>query len=195
MSTADAPTAEPVRLEYTLAADDLLDGLTAAHRVVQRPWYLRHLNLLIVAGVVLFFVAKTALSGDTSATSWIALAVASVVVLLLTVLMTWLFRRVADPAKLTYRWSSRQLIRGNPMLAQPLRVVVGADGVQVASAAGETTARWTQHPYHVETAKSVALLASDRIGAAVLVLPKRAMGKGDLTVLRALLAAHTRRLG
>lgn len=193
--SADAPAAQPVLLEYTLTPDDLVDGLTAAHRVVRRPWYLRQLAPLVTVAVVLVVVAKTALAGDGTPTMWIALAVAVAIVLLLTAGMSRLLRRLADPAKLTYRWSARQMIRGNPGLAQPLRVAVGAGGLHIVAAGGETTARWAQHPYHVETPRSFVLLASDRLGASVLVLPKRAMGETDAAGLRALLSAHTGRLG
>ncbi|SCL20605.1 hypothetical protein GA0070624_2047 [Micromonospora rhizosphaerae] len=192
--SADA-TAQPVLLEFTLTADDLLDGLTAAHRVIRRPWYLRWLAPLLTLGIVLVVALKSALSGDLTPTVGVALAILAMFMLLFSVGLTLLFRRRLNPARLTYRWSSRQLIQGNPMLARPLRVSVGEAGVHIAGATGETRTAWSQYPYHLETARSFALLASDRLGAAVLVLPKRAMGETDAAGLRALLAAHTRRLG
>ncbi|MFG2056767.1 YcxB family protein [Micromonospora sp. NPDC048930] len=187
-----APTAQPVRIEFTLTADDLLDGLTEAHRVVRRPWYLRRpflyaLGLVIGVGI--------AAGGDPPSFggSWLPV-VGLVVVLVVALGVAHLLLRLMNPVKLTYRWSARQLVRGNPMLAQPLAATVSDDGIRVASATGESAVRWSQYPFHGETPKSFVLLASDRTGASVLVLPKRVMGESDVAGLRALLAAHSRLL-
>ncbi|MFE9691498.1 YcxB family protein [Micromonospora sp. NPDC005806] len=191
MAAPDATT-QPVRIEYTVTAHDLLDGLTEAHRVVRRPWYLRR-PFLYALGVVIG-VGIAAAGDPPSSDSWLAL-VGLAAVVLVAVGVAHLLLRLMNPVKLTYRWSARQLVRGNPMLAQPLSAAVGDDGIQLASATGESAVRWTQYPFHSETPKSFVLLASNRIGATVLVLPKRAMGESDVAGLQALLAAHTRRLG
>ncbi|MGR6317606.1 YcxB family protein [Micromonospora soli] len=192
MPAPDA-TAQPVRIAFTLTADDLLDGLTEAHRVVRRPWYLRR-PFLYALGLVIGVGLASADDPPSFGGSWARL-VGLVVGLVVALGVAHLLLRLMNPAKLTHRWSARQLVRGNPMLAQPLTATVTDDGIQVASAAAESAVRWSQYPFHGETPKSFVLLASDRMGASALVLPKRAMGESDVAGLRALLAAHTRRLG
>ncbi|MFU8870331.1 YcxB family protein [Micromonospora sp. SL4-19] len=193
MSAFDATAPAQVRAEYTLTVDDLIDGGVAANRVARRPWYLRRPFGYVVGVVVGLAIV---VSGGPPATGdrWLSAAVLAVVVVV-ALGVAYLVLRLLDPAKLTLRWTSRQLIRGNPQLAHPLRAAVGDDGIHVASATGDTTARWAQYPYHVETPRSFVLLASDRIGTTVFVLPKRVLEETDVAALRALLAAHTRPLG
>lgn len=194
MSVDQTPaTTEPVTLDYTLTSDDLADAMGAAHRVVRRPWYLRR-SVLLPAGGVLGLVIAVARGANDFDAAWM-LAVFLAVVLVLGLGLAYLVLRLVDPARLTHRWTARQMVRGNPALAHPIRTTVGATGLHVVGAAGETTVGWAQYPFHVETADSFALLASERLGAVVLPLPKRGLAGADPELLRALLAAHTRRLG
>jgi hypothetical protein len=191
MPAETAATADPVALHYTLGVDDLLDGFTAQRRAMRRPWYVRWLSTLAVAGVFLVITVRLAVSGDMT----VAAAVALAVLFLICAGLSIVLRRVMDGTRLVHRLTARQMIRGNPGLSQPMQTSITVGGVHLATAAGQSTLSWTQHPLHVESERSFVLLASERPGAAVLVLPKRGVGDGDLPRLRALLAAHTARLG
>jgi hypothetical protein len=85
-------------------------------------------------------------------------------------------------------------MRGNPALSQPIQATVTDAGVNVSNGQSMTNWGWPQYPVHTETDQSFVLLASDRRGGAVLVLPKRGLAAADLASLRALLSAHSRRL-
>ena len=71
---------------------------------------------------------------------------------------------------------------------------VSSAGLHTSAAAGESTSRWIQYPFHAETERMFVLFASDRMGGAILVLPKRGLGEADAAPLRALLESHSRRL-
>jgi hypothetical protein len=97
--------------------------------------------------------------------------------------------------RLLYRPAVSQLLRANPTLSQPMTAAVSPAGIKTTTAGAELAVSWGQYPYHAETERVFALFASDRLGGAVLVLPKRGLNGVDPQPLRALLAAHSRRLG
>lgn len=180
-----------VELRYTLTAEDVLDGLTARHRSVRRPWYLRHSRLLVILAVVSIVYLSAARSGGLSRAG---LLVFLVLILLtaLVIVATRLAMRV--PARMIQRASVRRMVRDNPAFCQPMVSTVSPAGLHVISGSGESTVRWTQYPLHVETERAFVLFASERPGGAMHVLPKRGLVEADPASLRALLASHSRRL-
>jgi YcxB-like protein len=96
-------------------------------------------------------------------------------------------------ARWMYRWQVRLLMRGNPWLSEPIRAIVDDTGLRLTSASRSETAAWSQYLRYVETDRSFVLRASERLGAAVLVLPKRGLVTGDPAPLRALLETHCQR--
>ncbi|MGI5152597.1 YcxB family protein [Plantactinospora sp. CA-294935] len=126
-----------------------------------------------------------------------ALAVLALLVVLMPIMtgLDFLLRRFLRDPRLIYRLNVRLLIRANPALTQPMTATVDEGGVRVQNVSGEMQSGWSMHPLHVETDRSFVLLASRGRGAAVLVLPKRGLAGADPAPLRALLAAHSRRLG
>ncbi|WP_328421557.1 hypothetical protein OG470_05950 [Micromonospora sp. NBC_00389] len=188
-------TADPVQLHYTLTSDDLLDGFAAHNRSIPRPWYLRWLSTLLTVGLVAVIFVSSAVSGDWApGTAVIGAVVVLVLVVPVTVGFSLLLRRLFGGSRWIYRLHVRQIMRGNPALSQPMQATVTDTGVHLSSAAGQSTTSWAPYPLHVETDRSFVLLASERRGGAVLVLPKRGLGATGLAPLRSLLAAHSRRL-
>jgi hypothetical protein len=187
-------TADPVELHYTLTSDDLLDGFAAQNRSISRPWYLRWLSTLLTVGVIAVVFVSSAVSGNVAAgTAAIGAVVVLVVVVPVAVGFSLLLRPLTHGSWI-YRLQVRQIMRGNPALSQPMHVMVTESGVHFSSATGQSTTSWAQYPLHVETDRSFALLASQRRGGAVLVLPKRGLDAAGSATLRSLLAAHSRRL-
>jgi hypothetical protein len=176
-----------VALQFTLTREDLLDAFAARYRAIRRPWFLRwlFLGLLLAIGALgLALLVGPVVDGR--------VPVAAIALPLFPTVFAVMF---AEP-RLLYRTAVRQLIRGNPRLSQPMTVTVSPAGVSTSGATGETAANWTQFPYHTETEWLFVLFASDRLGGAVHVLPKRALSSGgDPEPLRALLASHSQRLG
>ncbi|MEV4619063.1 YcxB family protein [Asanoa sp. NPDC049573] len=178
-------TVGPVTLGYTLTEADWVDGLVAHRRGLRRPWLL---PLLIVAALVGVLLGH-ARSGRSS-----AMTVTDVVVLVAVavggVVFGLLLFRFLVRARWIYRWQARLIMRGNPWLSEPIRAVVDGSGLRLTSASRTETAAWSQYLRYVETDRSFVLRASDRAGAAVLVLPKRGLDSGDPAPLRALLEAN-----
>ncbi|SCE72736.1 hypothetical protein GA0074696_0481 [Micromonospora purpureochromogenes] len=188
-------TTDPVQLHYTLTSDDLLDGFAAHNRGIPRPWYLRWLSTLLTVGLLAVVFVSSALSGNVAAgTAVIGGVVVLVVVVPVVVGFSLLLRRLFGGSSWIYRLQVRQIMRGNPALSQPMEATVTDTGVHLSSAAGQSTTSWAAYPLHVETDRSFVLLASERRGGAVLVLPKRGLDATGLAPLRSLLAAHSRRL-
>jgi hypothetical protein len=180
-------TTGPVRLHYTLTSDDLLDGFAAQHLSIRHPWYLRWLSTLLVLGVLAVVFGSSVVSRNMSAGSVAAFAIVFVVTAFVIVGLSLLLRQLLGVPRWIYRLPVRNIMRGNPALSQPMQATV-------TDTAGESTTGWPQYPVHVETDQSFVLLASQRRGAAVLVLPKRGLAGSDPAPLRALLATHSRRL-
>ncbi|GHJ57468.1 hypothetical protein Nm8I071_67750 [Nonomuraea sp. TT08I-71] len=181
-------TVGPVELGYTLAEDDWLDGFIAHRRRVRRPWLI---PLLIVAVSVGLLLGRV-LSGDFRAMSAADVAAQATIALVGIGLGLLLFRFLVG-ARWLYRWQVRLLMRGNPWLSEPIRATVDDTGLRLTSASRSETAAWSQYLRYVETDRSFVLRASERIGAAVLVLPKRGLVTGDPARLRALLETHCHR--
>ena len=100
--------------------------------------------------------------------------------------------RLLVAARWIYRWQVRLIMRGNPWLSEPIRATVDDTGLRLTSASRSETAAWSHYLRYVETERSFVLRASERLGAAVLVLPKRGLVTGDPAPLRALLETHCR---
>jgi hypothetical protein len=175
----------PVELSYTLTQDDWLDGFVAHRRHLRRPWLV---PLVIVAAVV-GLLPRLVLSDDSRAMSAgdvAALAVSALVAIGIGLLLFRILIRV----RWMYRWPVRLIIRGNPWLSEPIRATVDDTGLRLTSASRSETAAWSNYLRYVETDRSFVLRASERLGAAILVLPKRGLATGDPAPLRALLETH-----
>jgi hypothetical protein len=186
--SSEQVTAGPVELRYTLAEEDWLDGFIAHRRRVRRPWLL---PVVIVAALVGLLIGRVASGGSR------AMSAADVAVLVATALVgigfgLLLFRFLVG-ARWLYRWQVRMIMRGNPWLSEPIRATVDHTGLRLTSASRSETAAWSQYLRYVETDRSFVLRASERLGAAVLVLPKRGLVTGDSAPLRALLETHCHR--
>ncbi|MEV0809863.1 YcxB family protein [Micromonospora sp. NPDC050200] len=186
--------AHPVQLHYTLTSDDLLDGFAAHNRSIPRPWYLRWLSTLLGTGMLGVVFVSSVLSQNLTGAAAVAIGVVFIVAVLVGVGFNLLLRRLFGGSRMIYRLHVRQIMRGNPALSQPMQATVTDTGVRLSSAAGQSTTTWAQYPLHVETDRSFVLLASERRGAGVLVLPKRGLDAAILAPLRSLLSAHSRRL-
>jgi hypothetical protein len=186
--------AHPVQLHYTLTSDDLLDGFAAHNRSIPRPWYLRWLSTLLGIGAIGVVFVSSVVSGDLTGGAAVALAAVFIVAVLVAVGFSLLLRRLFGGPRMIYRLHVRQIMRGNPALSQPMQATVNDNGVHLSSAAGQSMTSWAQYPLHVETDRSFVLLASERRGAGVLVLPKRGLDAAGLAPLQSLLSAHSRRL-
>ncbi|MDG9677641.1 YcxB family protein [Micromonospora sp. DH14] len=182
--SAEQVMVSPVELAYTLTEEDWLDGFVAHRRRLRRPWLV---PLLIAAALVGILLANGFQA--MSATDVAILGTAAVVAIGLGLL---LFRFLVA-ARWMYRWQVRMIMRANPWLSEPIRAVVDDAGLRLASASRSETAAWSQYLRYVETDRSFVLRASERLGAAVLVLPKRGLVSGDPAPLRALLGTHCRR--
>jgi hypothetical protein len=183
--SAEQVTVGPLELGYALTEADWVDGFIAHRRRLRRPWLL---PLLIVAALVGILVGHVR-SGRSSAMS-VTEVVVLVAVAVTSVGFGLLLFRFLVRARWIYRWQARLIMRGNPWMSEPIRAVVDDAGLRLTSASRTETAAWSQYPRYVETDQSFVLRASDRRGAAILVLPKRGVDTGDPAPLRALLEAH-----
>ncbi|MFI6834013.1 YcxB family protein [Kribbella sp. NPDC050241] len=181
-------TVGPVELSYTLTEDDWLDGFVAHRRRVRRPWLVPLLIVAALVGILLGLLFSDG-SGAMSAGDVVVLATVALVAIGLGVLLFPLL--VA--ARWMYRWQVRLLMRGNPWLSEPIRATVDDTGLRLTSASRSEAAAWSQYLRYVETDRSFVLRASERLGAAVLVLPKSGLVTGDPAPLRALLETHCHR--
>jgi hypothetical protein len=186
--SSEQVTVGPVEFSYTLTEEDWLDGFVAHRRRVRRPWLV---PLLIVAALVGLLLGRVIL-GRSRAMSPGYVAVLAAVVLLDIGLGLLLFRLLVG-ARWIYRWQAGLIMRGNPWLSEPIRATVDDTGLRLTSASRSETAAWSQYLRYVETDRSFVLRASERLGAAVLVLPKRGLVTGDPAPLRALLETHCHR--
>lgn len=113
---------------------------------------------------------------------WIAVALAAFAVLVG-------FPRLLD------RRVSRRLVRDTPWLHGPAMLTVTEDGVHTRAATTESRVGWSRYQRYVETTESFVLLASDRPGAALQILPKRALATpAEIERLRALVDHHLQRV-
>ncbi|SCE81892.1 hypothetical protein GA0070607_1947 [Micromonospora coriariae] len=186
--SSEQVTVGPVELSYTLTKDDWLDGFVAHRRHVRRPWLI---PVLIVAALVGLLPGLIS-SGGPRAMSAADVAAVAMVALVGLGLGLLLFRFMVS-ARWIYRWQVRLLMRGNPWLSEPIRATVDDTGLRLTSASRSETAAWSQYLRYVETEKSFVLRASERLGAAVLVLPKRGLVTGDPARLRSLLETNCHR--
>jgi hypothetical protein len=177
-----------VELDYTLTEDDWIDSFIAHRRRLRRPWLVPLLIAAALVGLLLGRV-RSGGAGPTSVADGAVLTTLTVVGVGLGLL---LFRRLVA-ARWLHRWQARLLMRGNPWLSDPIRAVVDDTGLLLASASRAENSAWSQYPRYVETDRSFVLRASERAGAAVLVLPKRGLVDADPTTLHALLEAHCQR--
>lgn len=179
---SDDLTRNAVELRYSLTGEDLLEGFAAQHRTTKRPWHLRwpFAALLLAIGALIYVAVVGGL-----------LPVVALVALVVPVAFAVL---LAMPHRL-YRRAVGQLMRANPMVSQPMTVTLSPAGIRTTGGIGETAVGWAHYPYHAETERVFALFASDRLGGAVLVLPKRGLPTADPEPLRALLESCSRRLG
>jgi hypothetical protein len=181
-------TVGPVELSYTLTEDDWLDGFVAHRRRVRRPWLVPVLIVAALFGLLLGNVisdgSRAMSAGDVAALATVALVGVGLGLLLFRLLVA---------ARWVYRWRVRLIMRANPWLSEPIRATVDDTGLRLTSASRSETAAWSQYPRYVETERSFVLRASERLGAAVLVLPKRGLVMGDPAPLRALLETHCHR--
>ncbi|TCC58872.1 YcxB family protein [Kribbella pittospori] len=182
--SSEQVTVGPVELSYTLTQDDWLDGFIAHRRHVRRPWLVPLLIAAAVVGVLLASRDSRALSAGDVAALALAVSVAIVIGLLL-------FRFLVT-ARWMYRWQVRLIMRGNPWLSEPIRATVDDTGLSLTSASRSETAAWSNYLRYVETDRSFVLRASERLGAAILVLPKRGLVTAEPAPLRALLETHCR---
>ncbi|MFE9207513.1 hypothetical protein [Micromonospora sp. NPDC007230] len=178
----------PVELSYTLTEDDWLDGFVAHRRRVRRPWLVPVLIVAVLVGLILGYV----ISNGSRAMSAAVVAALAMVALVGIGLGLLLFRLLVA-ARWIYRLQVRMIMRGNPWLSEPIRAAVDDTGLRLSSATRSETAAWSQYLRYVETERSFVLRASERLGAAVLVLPKRGLVTGEPAALRALLETHCHR--
>jgi hypothetical protein len=189
---SDNLPADPVQLHYVLTSDDLLDAFAGRDRRISRAWYLRWLVPLLTVGVIAaVFGYSVYPEGIAADASGFAVAAAFIVVGLVVLGLSLLSRPLSGGSWI-YRLPVRQVMRGNPALSQPMHATVADSGLHVSNAEGNTTTSWSQYPVHLETDRSFVLLASERRGGAVLVLPKRGLDESSLARLRWLLAVHSR---
>ncbi|SCE69848.1 hypothetical protein GA0074695_0401 [Micromonospora viridifaciens] len=178
----------PVELSYTLTEDDWLDGFVAHRRRVRRPWLVPVLIAAVLVGLILGYVIS-----DGARAMSAAVVAALAMVALVGIGLGLLLFRLLVAARWIYRLQVRMIMRGNPWLSEPIRAAVDDTGLRLTSTSRSETAAWSQYLRYVETERSFVLRASERLGAAVLVLPKRGLVTGDPATLRALLETHCHR--
>ena len=169
-------TDSPIELDVTaITADDFVDAFVARDRVARTArWASR--PVLVGVGVV------GALGALVARTWWVAVALA-------------LFAVLVGFPKLLYRRVSRRLVRDNPGLHGPATLTVAEDGVHTRATTTESRVSWSRYQRYVETTESFVLLASNRPGAALQILPKRALATpAEIERLRALLDQHLQRV-
>lgn len=183
--SSEQVTAGPVELSYTLTEDDLLDGFVAHRRGVRRPWLIP----LVIGYALLGCLIGVISTGGFPTTSGVDLAVLAAVAVFAAGFGLVLFRLLVG-AHWLYRWQVRLFVRGNPWMCEPIEAAVDDAGLRLRSQSRSESAAWSQYLRYVETERSFVLRASERLGAMVLVLPKRGLVTGDPAPLRALLEAH-----
>jgi hypothetical protein len=181
-------TVGPVELNYTLTEDDWLDGFVAHRRHLRRPWLVP-----VLIGAALVGLLPGLVSSDGSRAMSATDVAAPATVALVAIGLGLLLFRLLIAARWIYRWQVRLIMRGNPWLSEPIRAIVDDTGLRLNSASRSETAAWSQYLRYVETERTFVLRASERLGAAVLVLPKRGLVTGDPARLRALLETHCHR--
>ncbi|MFE9657971.1 YcxB family protein [Micromonospora sp. NPDC006431] len=186
--SSEQVTVGPVELSYTLTQDDWLDGFVAHRRRVRRPWLVPALIVAALVGLILGLLSSDG-SRAMSAADLAALATVALVAIGLGLLLF----RLLVAARWIYRWQVRLLMSGNPWLSEPIRATVDDTGLRLSSASRSETAAWSHYLRYVETDRSFVLRASERLGAAILVLPKRGLVTGDPAPLRTLLETHCHR--
>jgi YcxB-like protein len=186
--SSEQVTVGPVELSYTLTRDDWLDGFVSHRRRLRRPWMV---PLVIVAALV--GLIPGLVSSDDSRTMSTGNVAALAISALVGVGVGLLLIRPLVGARWIYRWQVRLIMRGNPWLSEPIRATVDDTGLRLTSASRSETAAWSNFPRYVESDRSFVLRASERLGAAILVLPKRGLVTGDPAPLRALLERHCHR--
>lgn len=186
--SSEQVTVGPVELNYTLTEGDWLDGFVAHRRRVRRPWLVPVLIVAALVGLLPGLVSsdgsRAMSAGDVAAAATVALVGIGLGLLLFRLLVA---------ARWIYRWQVRLIMRGNPWLSEPIRATVDDTGLRLTSASRSETAAWSHYLRYVETERSFVLRASERLGAAVLVLPKRGLVTEDPARLRALLETHCHR--
>ncbi len=175
---------DPVELRYSLTSEDLADAVVVQQRRVRRSWLAALMAVAVLAGLVKGEVWELS-AGAIVVVVVIALAVGSLAVVVVPILLRFVSRWIG-------RWQVRLIARGNPWLAHPIHAQVTVAGLHLSNAAADSTYAWSHFPVYVETDRSFVLLASERLGAVALVLPKRGVVGAGPERLRALLAAHSR---
>jgi YcxB-like protein len=169
-------TDTPIELHVTaITADDYVDAFAARDRVARTA---RYASRPVLVGVGLVGLL-TALLGRIW---WVAVAMG-------------IFTLLVGFPTLLYRRISRRLVRDNPGLHGPATLTVTEDGLRTRTVATEAWVGWSRYQGYVETTESFVLLASDRPGAALQILPKRALGApAEIERLRGLLDHHLQRV-
>jgi YcxB-like protein len=169
-------TDAPIQLDVSaISADDYVDAFVARDRTARMArWASRPVLVGVgVLGALLALVGRY---------WWVALALAVFAVL------------VGFP-RLLYRGRSRRLVRDNPGLHGPATLTVTEDGLHTRAANTESRVGWSRYQRYAETKESSVLLASDRPGAALQILPKRALATpAEVERLRALLDHRLQRV-
>jgi hypothetical protein len=181
-------TMDPIELCYTLTQDDLVDGIAAQQRGMWRGWRIVLLVVPGLLGLAIGLVRSEAWSLPADSVPMIAAA--SLVIVLLAAGAGLLIHRLF--VRRIHLWQARLLLRGNPGLSQPIRTTASDVGICADHATGASISSWSLYPLYVETAQSFVLLASKRISAMALVLPKRALVGDDTARLRAMLDTYSR---
>jgi hypothetical protein len=169
-------TDTPIELDVTaITANDYVDAFVARDRVARTArWASR--TVLVGVGIVGSLLALVGRYW------WVAIALAVFAVL------------VGFP-NLLYRRISRRLVRDNPGLHGPATLTVTDEGLHTRAANTEARVGWSRYQRYVETTESFVLLASDRPGAALQILPKRALAApAEIGRLRVLLDRHLLRV-
>ncbi|MEV4494747.1 YcxB family protein [Micromonospora arborensis] len=174
-------TVRPVELSYTLTRQDWLDGFVAHRRRIRRPWLVPVLIVAALVGLVRSNGFRAMSATDVAVHATVGLTAVGLGLLMF---------RLLIGARWMYRWQVRRLMRGNPWLSEPIRATVDDTGLRLTSASRSETAAWSQYLRYIEMDQSFVLRASARLGAAVLVLPKRGLVTGDPAPLRELLETH-----
>jgi len=186
--TSDQVTMDPIELCYTLTQDDLVDGIAAQQRGLWRGWRVALLVVPALLGLAIGFVRSEAWDMPADAVPIIVAATLAIVLLAAgagLLIHRLLLRRI-------HLWQARLILRGNPGLSQPIRTTASDMGISADHATGASISSWSLYPLYVETAHSFVLLASKRLGAMALVLPKRALLDDDSARLRAMLDTYSR---
>jgi hypothetical protein len=187
---AEQSAIDPIELRYTITSEDLVDVVAALARDRQR----RSLIAICTVGALFLLVEGAFAVAETLERSPdMTLIVVGIflVVVLAVVGFGWLANRFTS--SLLHRWQARLIWRANPWMSQPVEATVTDQGLQLRNTAMEMRSDWSQYPLYRETDRSFVLLASKRLGATILVLPKRGLDGVDPAQLRHLLDTHCQR--